>query len=283
MLAAAARGLGVLPVLQGTPAWAALQPGDPASPPRDPEDFARLLTALVARYGPNGSLWAEHPEASRAARPRVADLERAEPHALLERRALGAVLRDAAQARQHGAEGRRPGRQDDSRGPAERELGGGRGDLRGRRARLVRRRHAAPLHGPPEERRQDREDRPARDGPPRRPQAARSGSPSSRGPPRRARRRSTAASRPPRRVSPSVSRTGCRCSSRAPTRCGSGASTGTRGCRPKASRTAHSTSPGCGGCATAGCVSAPSLAVFTRLARRLQGCAKQPGDARRCR
>ena len=28
---------------------------------------------------------------------------------------------------------------------------------------------------------------------------------------------------------------------------------------------------------------APSLAVFTRLARRLQGCAKQPGDARRCR
>ena len=30
-------------------------------------------------------------------------------------------------------------------------------------------------------------------------------------------------------------------------------------------------------------VSAPSLTVFTRLARRLQGCAKQPGDARRCR
>ena len=28
---------------------------------------------------------------------------------------------------------------------------------------------------------------------------------------------------------------------------------------------------------------APSLAIFTRLARRLQGCAKQPGDARRCR
>ena len=30
-------------------------------------------------------------------------------------------------------------------------------------------------------------------------------------------------------------------------------------------------------------VSAPSLTVFTRLARRLQGCAKQSGDARRCR
>jgi hypothetical protein len=65
MLAAAARGLGVLPVLQGTPAWAARNPGDPASPPRHNEDFARFLTALVTRYGPNGSLWAEHPEVSR--------------------------------------------------------------------------------------------------------------------------------------------------------------------------------------------------------------------------
>jgi hypothetical protein len=65
VLAAAARGLGVLPVLQGTPAWAALEPGDPASPPRDPDDFARLVTALVTRYGPNGSLWIEHPEIAR--------------------------------------------------------------------------------------------------------------------------------------------------------------------------------------------------------------------------
>jgi hypothetical protein len=65
MLTAAARGLGVLPVLQGTPGWAARNPGDPASPPRDPEDFARFVTALVARYGPNGSLWAQHPEVRR--------------------------------------------------------------------------------------------------------------------------------------------------------------------------------------------------------------------------
>jgi hypothetical protein len=64
-LAAAQRGIGVLPVIQGTPAWAAKHPGDPASPPRDNEAFARFLTALVARYGPNGSLWAEHPEISR--------------------------------------------------------------------------------------------------------------------------------------------------------------------------------------------------------------------------
>ena len=53
------------PVVHGTPAWAALNPGDPASPPKNPDDFARFLTALVARYGPNGSLWAEHPEVAR--------------------------------------------------------------------------------------------------------------------------------------------------------------------------------------------------------------------------
>jgi hypothetical protein len=65
LLAAAERGLGVLPTLLGTPAWAAQNPGDPASPPRDPEDFARLITALVARYGPSGSLWREHPAVPR--------------------------------------------------------------------------------------------------------------------------------------------------------------------------------------------------------------------------
>jgi hypothetical protein len=63
--AAAQRGLEVLPVLQGTPAWAAIAPGDLASPPRDPADFARVLTTLVKRYGPRGSFWAEHPELPR--------------------------------------------------------------------------------------------------------------------------------------------------------------------------------------------------------------------------
>ena len=62
VLAAARRGLSVLPVLQGTPGWAAQHPGDPASPPRDPADFARLLTLLVTRYGPRGSFWDQHPE-----------------------------------------------------------------------------------------------------------------------------------------------------------------------------------------------------------------------------
>ncbi len=66
VLAAAQRGLSVLPVLQGTPAWAAQSPGDLTSPPRDPADFARLLTTLVTRYGPQGSFWVQHPELKRS-------------------------------------------------------------------------------------------------------------------------------------------------------------------------------------------------------------------------
>ena len=62
VLAAAREGLGVLPVVFATPEWARAVPGDAASPPRDPEDYARFLAALVRRYGPGGSLWAEHPE-----------------------------------------------------------------------------------------------------------------------------------------------------------------------------------------------------------------------------
>ncbi len=62
VLAAAQRGLGVLPVLQGTPAWAALTPGDLASPPRERADFSHVLTILVSRYGVRGSFWREHPE-----------------------------------------------------------------------------------------------------------------------------------------------------------------------------------------------------------------------------
>jgi hypothetical protein len=62
VLAAAREGITVLPVVFSTPRWARTNPDDPASPPRDPADFANFLTALVGRYGPAGSLWAEHPE-----------------------------------------------------------------------------------------------------------------------------------------------------------------------------------------------------------------------------
>ena len=69
--------------------------------------------------------------------PLVADLERAEPHALLERRAVGADLRRAAQTCASGAEGRRSGIEDGARRAPERELEGARGDLR-RRAPAAR-------------------------------------------------------------------------------------------------------------------------------------------------
>ncbi|MCW3013183.1 MAG: endo,4-beta-xylanase [Solirubrobacterales bacterium] len=66
--AAAKRGLAVLPVVIHSPAWAADQAAgtDPyAAPPKDPGTYAAFLTTLIRRYGPAGSLWAEHPELPR--------------------------------------------------------------------------------------------------------------------------------------------------------------------------------------------------------------------------
>jgi hypothetical protein len=65
VLAAVSRGLSVLPVVQGTPTWAAEHPGDAGSPPASPATFAAVLKRLVARYGPRGSFWAAHPELAR--------------------------------------------------------------------------------------------------------------------------------------------------------------------------------------------------------------------------
>ena len=63
--AAAARGIGVLPVLQEPPAWAAVAPGVPGAPPADPEAVRAVFSALVGRYGPAGSFWAERPDLPR--------------------------------------------------------------------------------------------------------------------------------------------------------------------------------------------------------------------------
>jgi polysaccharide biosynthesis protein PslG len=64
VLAAARTGLRVLPVVEGTPIWARALPFRRGSPPRDNADYGRFLQALVARYGPHGSLWTDHPEVS---------------------------------------------------------------------------------------------------------------------------------------------------------------------------------------------------------------------------
>jgi hypothetical protein len=58
---AARAGVGVLPVVLGTPAWAARDPGRRASPPRGTDTFAAFLKLLVGRYGSRGSFWAQHP------------------------------------------------------------------------------------------------------------------------------------------------------------------------------------------------------------------------------
>ncbi len=65
VLAAATAGIDVLALVVRSPAWAAAQPGKPVSPPKAPATYAAFLQAMVARYGPNGSLWAEHPEVPR--------------------------------------------------------------------------------------------------------------------------------------------------------------------------------------------------------------------------
>jgi hypothetical protein len=68
MVAAAARErIALLPVVLGTPAWAARHPGRPGSPPAGTRPYAAFLGALIARYGPGGSFWREHPGVS--ARP----------------------------------------------------------------------------------------------------------------------------------------------------------------------------------------------------------------------
>jgi hypothetical protein len=58
---AASHGVTVLPVLEYAPAWDALQPGNPASPPRSDRPYAQFAAALVGRYGPRGSFWTENP------------------------------------------------------------------------------------------------------------------------------------------------------------------------------------------------------------------------------
>src|SRR4051794_14289535 len=62
VLSAARRNLPVLPIVTGTPGWAARHAGDETSPPRHNATYTGFLRTLVARYGPSGSLWAEPPE-----------------------------------------------------------------------------------------------------------------------------------------------------------------------------------------------------------------------------
>jgi hypothetical protein len=59
---AARNNIEILPIVMYAPAWARQSTDDAASPPRDNADYVAFLNALVARYGPAGSFWAEHPD-----------------------------------------------------------------------------------------------------------------------------------------------------------------------------------------------------------------------------
>jgi hypothetical protein len=59
--AAAINDLEVLALVLRSPNWAAKEPGEYLSVPRDPRAYGRFLSVLVGRYGPKGSFWAENP------------------------------------------------------------------------------------------------------------------------------------------------------------------------------------------------------------------------------
>ena len=58
---AARHGIRLLPIVLETPVWARRYPGREGSPPRRAADLTAFLRALVGRYGPRGTLWAERP------------------------------------------------------------------------------------------------------------------------------------------------------------------------------------------------------------------------------
>lgn len=65
VLAAAGAGIDVLGLAVRAPGWANGGNVDPFVPPTDAATYGRFLTALVARYGPDGSLWTENPGVTR--------------------------------------------------------------------------------------------------------------------------------------------------------------------------------------------------------------------------
>jgi hypothetical protein len=57
-VAAAHRGLRILPLLDGTPRWATSRDG---ALPTNAHAYAAFVVAVVGRYGPSGSFWRAHP------------------------------------------------------------------------------------------------------------------------------------------------------------------------------------------------------------------------------
>ena len=109
----------------------------------------------------------------------------------------------------------------------------------------------------------------------------RSGSPSSRGRRPRARRRQHARLRDDRRrPGARLQARACRCWPTSARSCGSGACTGTRGCRRRASPASAFDYSGLRRLRGGQLVDAPALTRLPRAARRLEGCAKRRGRRR---
>ena len=62
---ATVRRIALLPIVIYAPPWARGDADVSASPPREPGDYVAYVRALIGRYGPQGSFWAEHPELPR--------------------------------------------------------------------------------------------------------------------------------------------------------------------------------------------------------------------------
>jgi hypothetical protein len=60
--AAAMNNIDALGLVLDSPGWAALKPGTPLSPPKNPATYATFVTQLIARYGPNGAFWKANPK-----------------------------------------------------------------------------------------------------------------------------------------------------------------------------------------------------------------------------
>ena len=59
---AARHGIEPLPVVTYAPKWARVEPGELGSAPSNPQAYADYLKLLIARYGPDGQFWKEHPD-----------------------------------------------------------------------------------------------------------------------------------------------------------------------------------------------------------------------------
>jgi len=63
LVAACSRiGIVLLPTVLDTPGWAARNAFQAGSPPAGTAAYARFMRVLIARYGPDGSFWTEHPD-----------------------------------------------------------------------------------------------------------------------------------------------------------------------------------------------------------------------------